>query len=208
MLENYLVKGILVGLVFGVPAGAIGALTIQRTLSDGFIAGFAVGMGSSMADVIYACVGVFGITVVSDFLLSHRAGLAFFGGILIILLGILIFVKKAEESRERMASGDLLACFSSSFLVAMANPATILSFFVAFASFGISVKPTFRQGASLVVGILAGTTCWWGLLAWTVSRFRHKVNDGVYEKLNRALGIAMVGFGTVVLLRGFSYIQR
>ena len=38
-MGNFLLKGLLVGLVFGVPAGAIGALTIQRALSHGFWAG-------------------------------------------------------------------------------------------------------------------------------------------------------------------------
>lgn len=39
MMESYFVKGLLVALIFGVPAGAIGALTIQRTLEKGFWAG-------------------------------------------------------------------------------------------------------------------------------------------------------------------------
>lgn len=50
MLELFL-KGLLIGIVFGVPAGAIGALTIQRTLEGGFLYGFLTGMGSSAADV-------------------------------------------------------------------------------------------------------------------------------------------------------------
>ena len=72
MLENYLVRGLLIGLIFGVPAGAIGALTIQRTLNSGFFAGLATGLGSSVADLLYACAGVFGITLVSDFLARHQ----------------------------------------------------------------------------------------------------------------------------------------
>lgn len=39
LLENYLIRDLLIGLIFGVPAGAIGALTIQRTLRGGFWAG-------------------------------------------------------------------------------------------------------------------------------------------------------------------------
>jgi threonine/homoserine/homoserine lactone efflux protein len=62
MLESYLIRGLLIGLIFGVPAGAIGALTIQRTLNSGFTAGLMTGLGSSAADILYACVGVFGVT--------------------------------------------------------------------------------------------------------------------------------------------------
>ena len=45
MLGNYLIRGLMIGLIFGVPAGAIGALTIQRTLSNGFYAGLVTGLG-------------------------------------------------------------------------------------------------------------------------------------------------------------------
>lgn len=74
MLGNYLVRGLMIGLIFGVPAGAIGALTIQRTLSNGFSAGLVTGLGSSAADLLYACVGVFGMTLVSGFLTRHLFG--------------------------------------------------------------------------------------------------------------------------------------
>lgn len=60
MMESYFVKGLLVALIFGVPAGAVGALTILRTLEKGFLAGFLTGLGSSAVDLIYACVGIFG----------------------------------------------------------------------------------------------------------------------------------------------------
>lgn len=36
MIAEYICKGMLIGLIFGVPAGAIGALTIGRTLEKGF----------------------------------------------------------------------------------------------------------------------------------------------------------------------------
>ena len=64
MIWNYVVKGILIGLIFGVPAGAIGALTIQRTMEKGFIAGLLTGAGSSAADLLYSAVGIFGIAMI------------------------------------------------------------------------------------------------------------------------------------------------
>lgn len=95
-MAEYFWKGLLIGLIFGVPAGAIGALTIGRTLEKGFAAGFLTGMGSSAADLIYSCVGVFGITVVSDFLSARQTMLQVTGGILILLLGFGILRKKEQ----------------------------------------------------------------------------------------------------------------
>lgn len=201
MLENYLIKGLLVGLVFGVPAGAIGTLTIQRTLAGGFRAGFFTGVGSSVADVLYACIGVFGLTVVSDFLLAHQMVISLVGGALIVLLGLSIFLKKGDKAKEGELPTNYLSCFASSFAIAIANPATILSFFIAFASFGISEEPMPWQGIQLVLGILIGTMCWWGLLSGIVAAFRGRITEGIYQKLNRLLGGLLILFGGFVIGR-------
>ena len=54
---EYLLRGILIGLLFGLPFGAVGALTVQRTWSSGVKAGLLTGFGSSVADCAYACIG-------------------------------------------------------------------------------------------------------------------------------------------------------
>lgn len=197
---NDLLKGILVGLVFGVPAGAIGTLTIQRSLAHGFWAGLLTGLGSSAADVLYACVGVFGLTIVSDFLVRYETPIALIGGVLIAGLGLLIFRKKGTESVESAEQANLLACFGSSFAIAIANPATVLSFLVAFASFGIGAISSPVQGAALVLGILLGTGCWWGVLAGASAKFRSRITSRTYQMLNRLLGILMMLFGVSIAL--------
>ena len=88
MIAECFYKGLLIGFLFGMPAGAIGALTIRRTLDKGYTAGCLTGMGSSAADLIYSCVGVFGITVVSNLLSAGQNILQIIGGILILLLGL------------------------------------------------------------------------------------------------------------------------
>ncbi len=37
--ESFFIRGILIGLRFGIPVGAVGTLTVQRTFRYGFIAG-------------------------------------------------------------------------------------------------------------------------------------------------------------------------
>lgn len=76
------------GLLFGLPIGAIGALTIQRTFNFGIKVGLITGLSSSLADCIYACIGVFGLTFVSDFLISWQKVITVIGGIFIIHMGV------------------------------------------------------------------------------------------------------------------------
>lgn len=44
-VESYLLKGILIGLLFGLPVGAVGTMTVQRTLNYGAKAGLVTGLG-------------------------------------------------------------------------------------------------------------------------------------------------------------------
>ena len=97
-------RGILIGLIFGVPAGAIGVLTIQRTLDRGFTAGLLTGLGSSAADLLYSCVGVFGITLISDFLTAHQIVIRVIGGFLILCYGALNLQKKEPAQSPRISA--------------------------------------------------------------------------------------------------------
>lgn len=204
MAENYLIRGILIGLIFGVPAGAIGALTIQRTLNSGFPAGLATGLGSSAADLLYACAGVFGITLVSDFLTQHQRPTSLLGGFLIMALGIYILNQKPQSQREKADRARLPLCFASSFAIAIVNPATVFSFLMAFTAFGITGRQSAAQSVQLVLGILLGTLCWWPALAGATAAFRAHVNDRIYLWLNRLLGCLMMVFGVVMVMRGLT----
>ncbi len=199
MMENYLLKGVLVGIIFGVPAGAIGALTIQRAIKRGFVAGLVTGLGSSVADVLYACVGVFGITLISDFLSLYQQEIKLTGGILIIILGITIFFSKKKTHEEDKTNSRLTLYFLSSFSVAMLNPATVLSFVVAFSSFGILGQMNLSDGSLLIVGILLSTFIWWAVLSGLVSFFRNRINDHIYQWLNYILALGLFVFGLLVV---------
>lgn len=202
-MGTYLLKGLLTGLIFGVPAGAIGALAIQRALSRGFAAGFITGLGSSAADLCYAAAGVFGFTVVSDFLLAHQTVISVIGGAAILLLGGMTFQTEGRAVTDASGHARLPAYFASSFAVAIANPATILSFLLAFSVFGIAGDLTFAQGIGLILGILAGTGAWWGALSGGAACFRKRITGGIYRKLNRVLGVLMSLFGVWVIVRNF-----
>lgn len=201
MIWVYVVKGIVIGLIFGVPAGAIGALTIQRTLEKGFAAGFLTGAGSSAADLLYSAVGIFGLAMISDFLTKYQNGFQMVGGVLIVMLGVSILRKKERPLKTQETKGNLAFCFLSSFGTAVMNPATILSFMVAFAAFEIDGKVSAVEGACLALGILAGTLGWWLVLSGGVSLFRERITDRIYRWLNKILGSFMAIFGIVMMIR-------
>lgn len=198
MLENYLLKGLFIGVVFGVPAGVVGMLAIQRAFAHGPAAGFVTGMGSSAADVLYAMVGVFGVTLISDFLLRFEIIIGLMGGLLVIVMGARTFTQAETGTVKAGGRQHSAAFFLSSFLIAVSNPAAILSFMLVFSMLGVGGGESLRDNIQLVCGIFGGTCFWWLLIAAAAYRFRALLTKSNQQKLNKVFGTGMILFGVVV----------
>lgn len=199
----YLIKGVLIGIVFGVPVGAIGVLTIRRCIQYGTTAGLASGIGCSAADLVYSCISVFGVTLISDFMLRYQNVISLVGSVLIILIGIGTVLKKQTQMSEAASTGKLASFFTSSFLIAITNPATIITFVFAFSIFNIADIPSIIAGIVLVTGLFAGTCCWWLCLTFLIRIFRAKITEGWLGKINYILGSLIILFGAAIALRIF-----
>lgn len=200
-MASYLVKGILIGLLFGLPVGAVGTMTVQRSWSFGFRAGLLTGLGSSVADCLYAVVGAFGLTLISDFLLTYQAVINILGGILILSMGIRLLLKKGESSMTATKKTSGIKMFLSSFAIGITNPAAILTFLFAFTYFGISDVTGLRDGICLVCGVFIGTYLWWGTLSVVTCTIKAKTKLQSFRYMNQAFGTILTLFGTAVFLR-------
>lgn len=199
MSGNYLINGILIGLLFGIPAGTGGALTVQRTLNYGIKAELATGLGSSVADCIYACIGTFGMTLISHFLFKYQTVINILGSGLILAMGIRMMLKKSENSVSGVPALGSIKMFLSSFMVGITNSTAILTFLFAFSFFGISGQLTMFQGIQLVCGVFIETYIWWGILSVAANALKKKANS--FCKLNRVFGIILPLFGTAIFAR-------
>lgn len=198
---SYLLRGIVIGLLFGLPVGAVGAMTVQHTWNNGIRAGLFTGLGSSAADCFYAAVGVFGLTLISDFLLKYQVIIHVLGGGLIFFMGIRLVVKKDEADFQKEDAAGIWKMFLSSFAVGITNPAAILTFLFAFSYFGISVQSGPFQGIMLVSGVFIGTYVWWGTLTAAAGIIKKKMGKNGFRYMNRIFGMVLCLFGAVVLLR-------
>lgn len=201
---EYILKGFLIGLIFGVPAGAVGALTVQRTMTNGFKAGIFTGMGSSVADVFYASVGAFGITVISNFILKNQTIINAIGSVLIAVMGVSMFIKTPKKAAAKDEIKTIPKMLLSSLAVGITNPAAILSFIFAFSFMGINGTLGALNGILLVLGVFAGTMFWWTALAGITTVFRNKFRDSGMKKLNVVFGIILLLFAISVLIKTFS----
>lgn len=199
-MVNFLLKGILIGILFGLRAGAVGAMTVQRTFHYGIYAGLLTGLGSSVADTFYAVVGAFGFTVISDFLLNRQNEIRFIGGCLILAMGVSLLLKKEKELSQEKNITNISTMVFSSFAVGITNPATILTFLFAFSWFKIEGRTSLSEGSFLVAGVFIGTFIWWIILASQTQRLKKRAKHIDLKKINQIFGIALILLGMIVFL--------
>lgn len=200
---SYLLRGILIGLLFGLPVGAVGTMTVQRTLAGGKKAGLLTGLGSSVADCIYACIGVCGLTIISDLLLRFQTAIHLVGGGFIMLMGLRVFLKKGNAPEQPQTVGNRAGLFLTSFLIGITNPAAILTFLFAFSYFGIPADAGLLPGAALVWGVFLGTYFWWGILTMITDLIRKRSGKTDFQRANKLFGTLLVLFALIIFIQTF-----
>lgn len=201
-------KGILIGFLASIPLGPVGVVCIQRTLSKSSRSGFVSGLGAASADLIFATIAAFFLSVVLSFIEDYIDYIKVIGGISVIIVGMNIFLKNPviQIRKNRANKGNLWSDFISVFLLTLANPAFILMFVALFATFGVSTEGdggAHLQGGLLVSGVFAGAALWWLTLTSGISLLRKKFRPRHMLILNRITGALIVMLGAAAILSLF-----
>ncbi len=206
MFAEFLWKGIVVGLLASIPLGPIGVLCIQRTLSKGRLSGFISGLGAAAADVLFAIIAGFGISIIIDSVVEYQFYLKIIGGIILFLLGIkLLFTNPAIELRKQLKNKKkgLLGDFLSIFAVMISNPVGIFIFAAVFAGFNLVAGGSTASVLFLILGVLLGASLWWFCLSSLVSIFKEKFRLRRLLIINRIAGVLIIGFGVLIIISIF-----
>jgi len=187
------IQGFILGFSIAAPVGPIGLLCIRRTLTYGRMNGFITGLGAASADTIYGCIAALGLSFVTRILVKQAQWLHMAGALFLIYLAIRTFNSTVarEEANIREGKGYLRA-YSSTLLLTLTNPMTIVSFAGLFA--GLNMDDA-SSAAWLVVGVCAGSAAWWLLLSQIVGSFRNKLNEKAMRTINYVASFVLLGFG-------------
>jgi threonine/homoserine/homoserine lactone efflux protein len=181
--------------------GPIGLLCINRTLKYGFWAGIITGIGVSVADTIYGCVSGFGLTFISNFLISHRFIISLVGGLFLCYLGLKIFFKAKTPSSVKDDKKTYIGDFLSAFILTLTNPMTIITFIAVFASMGVGSAYTgYNHAAVVIAGIFFGSLLWYLILSSLVSLAHKKINAEIMKWINRISGVIIIIFGILAVI--------
>ncbi len=197
---NVFIKGFIIGISIAAPVGPIGVLCIQRTLSGGKSQGLATGLGAASADAVYGVVAAFGLTIISNFLISQDTWFRLIGGAFLVYLGVKAFMASPGRLKQAENNTRLISAYGSTFLLTLANPMTILSFAAIFAGLGL-VNNNLNYGSAvlMVLGVFGGSAVWWLFLSSSASLFRDRIGDKLVW-LNRISGTIISTFGIIAIL--------
>ncbi|MBY0008947.1 LysE family translocator [Paenibacillus typhae] len=185
-----LLGGVGFGFIVAAPVGPMSLLCMNRTLRQGLSAGLATGAGIALADAFYALVTVAGFKAVGDFTAAYALLLKLLGSLFIAYLGLKAWRTAGAAAMPETARSGMLFSLLTSFLLTLANPATVLSFMALSASLGS------RTGSSLFLpaGIALGSFCWWLLLALIIKGISRRLPDSFTRILSRISAAVLILF--------------
>ena len=200
MVLTIFLKGILIGFAMAVPIGPIGIMCIRKTLAEGRLRGLIIGLGAATADFFYGCVAAFGITIISDTLVSQRIWIRLIGGVLLLYLGIRTFRKLPADPNIPVNDNGIFKSYLSSLLITITNPLTIFAFIAVFAALGLENEAITFSGLALVVGVFAGSFLWFLSLSSGVMLFRKKLDLIGLRWVNKIAGILIIISGIIAIV--------
>jgi threonine/homoserine/homoserine lactone efflux protein len=198
--------GMLIGLIVAAPIGPVNLICIRRTFTYGPINGFFAGLGAAFGDGLFAIITAFGLTAIAQLIEGYSTPLKLIGGLMLVGFGLHIFrsdvsaIRDAERTRET-GPPSLFRSMASSFALTITNPATLFGFTALFAGLaGLAGRePSFVDAAIMVVGVFIGSSLWWFILTTFVGILHHRIDAEAIRRINHFFGIAVTGFGVIVL---------
>jgi arginine exporter protein ArgO len=170
---NALAAGIVAGLAVAVPLGAIGVLIVDLGVRGGFRPAFLAGLGTAMADGVYATVAAVAGLAVGAWLGPAQRAISLLAAAVLAGVGIygLLALRRPPGSRRLPAAdGRLVARFLG--LTAI-NPATAATFAGLMIGLPAVAHASAPGKAAFVVGAFGASLAWQSTLAGGGALMRH-----------------------------------
>lgn len=204
---QFIVKGLVIGILVSAPMGPIGILCVQRTLNRGRWHGFFTGLGAMMSDLIYALIMLAGISIVDEFFTKNELILQVLGSIVLIIFGYRVFRSnplKGWTPKFNNEGTRYVKDFVSSFLFTLSNVAILIVFITLFARFHYNPMEQGLTGIIVsLISIAVGALSWWFGLSFVVARLRKHFNRRGLILLNRSIGTILTIVGIVGIVSAF-----
>jgi threonine/homoserine/homoserine lactone efflux protein len=103
------------------------------------------------------------------------------------------------EIENPVPARSLWQSYSTTFVLTLTNPATILMFLGIFS--GQARLAAAEQSMLLVLGVFLGSSLWWLTLTTGVNLVRQRLSGPILRWINQGAGLVILGFGVAIVLQ-------
>jgi threonine/homoserine/homoserine lactone efflux protein len=204
---NPFISGLVAGLPIVISFGPGFFLMFQSIANKGIKAGFAVLLGTLLADVAIMLVCLFKISILIDSVLKSSM-VNIIGAIVLMGAGIASFlasIRKHENDRlgNMLSYKSLRLYFWKGFLVTAANPMNVVFWLGVIGIVGKQYGLQSNQILYFVSGLFLATILGDVLKCFLSVKLGSIINSLVYKLLNYASGVILFGIGVYFLLIAF-----
>lgn len=197
----YLIAGLIIGFFVALPVGAAAVLCINRSIQDGFKAGFSTGLGVAIADLVYGFLAVFGLFAISGETLESQPVLRLAGALCIMFLGCRLMSQTPISSNQNLHQITTLKGIITGFIVTISNPMTIIAFVAALSYVNYLIEQIdYIRSSLIVIGIFLGSLSWWTILSVISIKLRENLTSKFMRNVNLSSGILIFIFGIFIVI--------
>ncbi len=192
--------GCIIGLAVAAPIGPVGLLCVRKTLEHGLMGTLAVGLGTAVADALYAGIAAFGLAAVSEFLLKQVVYFKVVGGLLLFGLAIKEYrSKRIVVESIKVTKKSFLSLIVMTFLLTLCNPIGIVSFIGIFAMLGERLL-SMDNATLMIIGVFVGSVSWSLILGKIVEHTKHLLPERFILSIRKISAVILGAFGAWAFL--------
>ncbi len=198
---------ILVGFFLAFMIGPVFFMLIQTSILKGFRAAFVFDLGVVLGDIVFILISYFGSRSLLE-KIKDDPRLFYIGGLILVVYGLIIYLDKSQKKLEVNAiilpeKNNYIKLFIKGFLLNFINVG-VLAFWLGMivvigANLQMNPSKIFNYFGLIVISYLV-TDIGKILLA---KQLKKKLTPHVIYKIKRTMGILLMIFGMVLILKGF-----
>lgn len=195
-----LVSAVALGLCVAIPFGPIGLLCVERTLAFGVRFGIASGMGAATAHGMFSFLAAVSATLLAQMTLALHTPLHIAGGIVLVLMGVRTILVSTRPV-HRATCGNLFSAYTSTLLVAAANPMTILPYLGVTSALEAGKPLITDRALAMPIGVMLGSASWYLVLTFSTNAMFRSLHKAVLDRFNRLVGVLLMILGAALCAR-------
>ena len=214
----FLLIGIAAGAATGIPVGPVNVAVIDAAYRHTIRRAIAVGLGGAVADMLYAGLGVLGVTPMLNNYPSVPPILYAVSGVILLVYGYLTArsqpvqpVVASAEDLDASASHKAIAIrremwqgFSVGIALILLNPAAVVTWVVIIGQLIPAVNNNW-EGLACAIGVFLGSFAWFSLVAYLT----HKGKNVLGEKaawIPRVIGVGLMVYAVYLIAKAVKYV--